>query len=99
MVTAFAAPANAIVDHDGSAVSLQGKGGTNHVGTQGKDSPAYNLGDNLNVCLPRVDHVAVGLLAAVNLEVPIADQQNEQICNVGQTMQTDGDATLSHLIG
>jgi opacity protein-like surface antigen len=98
MVTAVAAPANAIVDHDGSAASLQGNGGTNHSGTHGDHSPEFGFLGNPNICLPRIDHVQI-IGIPINVEVPIANQQNLQQCNVGQTTQTDGDAALSHLIG
>jgi opacity protein-like surface antigen len=91
-------PASAIANADGSAASLQGAGGTNHSGTYGDHSPSFELLNNANVCLPRIDHVQVGLLD-VNAEVPIADQQAVQQCNVGQTTQTQGDGALSHLIG
>jgi hypothetical protein len=98
MVTAVAAPANAIVDHDGSAASLQGNGGTNQTGTHGDHSPAFGLGDNLNACLPRIDHVQV-LLINANVEIPIGNETSLQQCNVGETTQTHGDGVLSHLIG
>ncbi|MCC9306479.1 rodlet layer protein [Kitasatospora sp. RB6PN24] len=98
-VAAMAGPANAIADHDGSAASIQGNGGTNHTDTVGDFSPNFHTADNLNLCLPRIDHVQVGALA-VNVEVPIANQQAQQICNVGQTTQTTGDGgLLSHAIG
>jgi opacity protein-like surface antigen len=92
------APSFAIADADGAALSAQGDGGTNHTGTHGDHSPSFDLLNNANVCLPRIDHVQVGLVD-VNAEIPVLDQQHEQVCNVGQTTQTDGDAPLSHLIG
>jgi hypothetical protein len=50
------------------------------------------------VCLPRIDHVQVGLINA-NVEVPIASEYQDQVCNTGQTTETHGDGALSHLIG
>jgi opacity protein-like surface antigen len=93
------APSFAIADADGSAASIQGDGGTNHTGTHGDHSPNFHALDNPNICLPEIHHVQVGLLVPINVEVPILNQQAHQICNVGQTTQTTGDAPLSHLIG
>ncbi|MDH6140175.1 MULTISPECIES: rodlet layer protein [Kitasatospora] len=98
-VAAMAGPANAIANADGSAASIQGNGGTNQTDTHGDHSPNFHTLDNPNICLPRIDHVAVGLIAAINVEIPVANQQAEQICNVGHTTQTTGDGALSHLIG
>jgi opacity protein-like surface antigen len=95
---AAVAPASAIANADGAAASLQGMGGTNHSGTYGNNSPSFEMLNNANICLPRIDHVQVGLVD-VNAEIPIADQQAVQECNVGQPTQTQGDAALSHLIG
>ncbi|WP_329571425.1 rodlet layer protein [Kitasatospora sp. NBC_01266] len=99
-LAALAAPAMAIGDSDGSAASVSGSGGTNATGTTGNQSPAYHTADNLNLCLPEVHHVQVGVLVPVQVDVPIANQQQHQICNVGQTTQANGDgALLSHAIG
>ena len=92
------APASAIGDSDGSTGSLQGAGGTNVTGTWGDNSPNFHFLDNPNVCLPRVDHVQVGLVP-VQAEVPVLNQQLNQTCNVGQATQGAGDAPASHLIG
>ena len=91
--------AMAIGDADGSALSSQGDGGTNVTGTTGNHSPAFHTLDNANVCLPEVHHVQVGVLVPVQADVPIANQQGHQVCNVGQTTQADGDGPLSHLVG
>jgi hypothetical protein len=92
------APASAIGDSDGSTGSLQGAGGTNVTGTWGDNSPNFHFLDNPNICLPEVHHVQVGLVP-VQADLPIADQQSHQTCNVGQATQGAGDAPLSHLIG
>ncbi|TQF04910.1 rodlet layer protein [Kitasatospora acidiphila] len=92
------APSFAIADADGSAASIQGDGGTNHTGTIGDHSPNFHALDNPNICLPRIDHVQIGLID-VNAEIPVLNQQQVQQCNVGQTTQTTGDGALSHLIG
>ena len=92
------APASAIGDSDGSTGSLQGAGGTNVTGTWGDNSPNFHFLDNPNICLPEVHHVQVGLIP-VQADLPIADQQAHQTCNVGQATQGAGDAPLSHLIG
>ncbi|MFE9423652.1 rodlet layer protein [Kitasatospora sp. NPDC006697] len=98
-VAAITTPALAIGDADGSAASVSGNGGTNHTGTIGDHSPNYHAADNLNLCLPEVHHVQVGLIP-VQVDVPVANQQLHQICNVGQTTQANGDgALLSHAIG
>ncbi|MBF9073481.1 rodlet layer protein [Streptacidiphilus fuscans] len=97
-LAATATPASAIGDSDGSAVSSQGAGGTNITGTWGNDSPNYHFLDNPNICLPEIHHVQVGLIP-VQADVPVLNQQEHQICNVGQPTQTDGDAAASHLIG
>ena len=89
----------AIGDADGSAVSTQGNGGTNITGTWGDHSPNFHVLDNPNICLPEVHHVQVGILVPVQADVPVGDQQLHQICNVGQSTQTDGDAPASHLVG
>ncbi|MDH6121322.1 rodlet layer protein [Kitasatospora sp. GAS204B] len=93
-----AAPSMAIGDADGSAASVQGNGGTNATGTHGDHSPNFHTLDNPNICLPEVHHVQVGLVP-VQVDVPVLNQQQHQICNVGQTTQSNGDAPLSHLIG
>ncbi|MBF9073480.1 rodlet layer protein [Streptacidiphilus fuscans] len=93
-----AAPSFAIGDSDGMAMSTQGAGGTDVTGTWGNGSPNYHAADNANICLPEVHHVQVGLIP-VQVDVPVLNQQGHQICNVGQTTQTFGDAPLSHLIG
>ncbi|MCX4744552.1 rodlet layer protein [Kitasatospora sp. NBC_01287] len=99
-LAAVASPAMAIGDADGSAASVSGNGGTNHTGTVGEHSASYHAADNLNLCLPEVHHVQVGVLVPVQVDVPIANQQQHQICNVGQTTQGEGDgALLSHAIG
>ncbi|MDH6121568.1 rodlet layer protein [Kitasatospora sp. GAS204B] len=96
----LAAPAMAIGDADGSATSVSGNGGTNATGTMGNHSPSYHAADNLNLCLPEVHHVQVGVLVPVQVDVPIANQQQHQICNVGETTQGNGDGPLlSHAIG
>ena len=92
------APASAIGDSDGSTGSLQGAGGTNVTGTWGDNSPNFHFLDNPNICLPEIHHVQVGLVP-VQADLPIADQQAHQTCNVGQATQGAGDAPLSHLIG
>ncbi|QMU79513.1 rodlet layer protein [Streptacidiphilus sp. PB12-B1b] len=92
------APASAIGDSDGSTLSAQGAGGTNVTGTWGDNSPNFHFLDNPNICLPEVHHVQVGLIP-VQADLPIADQQSHQTCNVGQATQGAGDAPLSHLIG
>jgi hypothetical protein len=92
------APSFAIGDADGSAASVQGDGGTNHTGTVGDHSPNFHTLDNPNICLPEVHHVQVGLIP-IQADVPVLNQQNHQICNVGQTTQANGDGALSHLIG
>jgi hypothetical protein len=61
-------------------------------------SPNFHFLDNPNICLPEVHHVQVGLIP-VQADLPIADQQSHQTCNVGQATQGAGDAPLSHLIG
>ena len=91
-------PAAAIGNSDGSTTSLQGPGGTNVTGTHGDNSPNFHTLDNPNICLPRVDHIQVGLVP-VQAEIPIANQQPNQYCNVGHTTQGTGDGQLSHLIG
>jgi hypothetical protein len=88
----------AIGDGDGAAYSTQGAGGTNVTGTWGNGSPNFHTADNPNVCLPEVHHVQVGLVP-VQVDVPVLNQQGHQICNIGQTTQSFGDAPLSHLIG
>ena len=93
-----AAPASAIGNADGSALSSQGAGGTDVTGTWGDHSPNFHTLDNPNICLPEVHHVQVGLIP-VQADVPVLNQQEHQVCNVGQTTQTDGDGPLSHLIG
>ncbi|MFC5906961.1 rodlet layer protein [Streptacidiphilus monticola] len=93
-----AAPASAISNADGSALSTQGNGGTNVTGTWGDNSPNFHTLDNPNICLPEIHHVQVGLIP-VQADVPVLNQQNHQICNVGQTTQANGDGPLSHLIG
>jgi opacity protein-like surface antigen len=96
-----AGSASAIVDSDGSAVSVQGDGGTNATGTQGNHSPNFHTLDNPNVCLPEVHNIAVAALigVAVPVEVPILNSTPKQICDVGQPTQSSGDAGVSHLIG
>ena len=91
--------AMALGDKDGSALSSQGDGGTNVTGTAGSHSPAFHTLDNANVCLPEIHHAQVGVLVPVQVDVPVADQQGHQVCNVGHTTQTDGDGPLSHLVG
>jgi hypothetical protein len=91
-------PASAIGDSDGSAMSAQGNGGTNATGTWGDNSPNFHFLDNPNICLPEVHHVQVGLIP-VQVDVPVANQQSHQTCNVGQNNQSVGDGPLSHLIG
>ncbi|WP_035803157.1 hypothetical protein [Kitasatospora mediocidica] len=99
-IAALSAPAMAIGDTDGSAASVQGNGGTNTTGTSGNHSANYHTADNLNLCLPEVHHVQVGVLVPVQVDVPVLNQQGHQICNVGQTTQANGDAALlSHAIG
>ncbi|GAA1266904.1 hypothetical protein GCM10009665_64790 [Kitasatospora nipponensis] len=99
-MAAMAAPAMAIGNADGSAASVSGDGGTNATGTTGDHSPNFHTADNLNLCLPEVHHVQVGVLPPLQVDVPIANQQQHQICNVGQTTQGNGDgALLSHAIG
>ena len=93
-----AGSASAIGNSDGSATSLQGPGGTNTTGTWGSNSPNFHTLDNPNICLPEVHHVQVGLVP-VQADVPVLNQQQHQICNVGQTTQGEGDGALSHLIG
>jgi hypothetical protein len=93
-----AAPSSAIGNADGSALSTQGDGGTNVTGTWGNNSPNFHTADNPNICLPEIHHVQVGLIP-VQADVPVLNQQNHQICNVGQTTQANGDGPLSHLIG
>jgi hypothetical protein len=90
--------AAAIGNSDGSATSVQGDGGTNVTGTWGDHSPAFHTLDNPNICLPEVHHVQVGLVP-VQVDVPVLNQQQHQICNVGHTTQGTGDGALSHLIG
>ncbi len=97
-VAMSAAPSLAIGDADGSAASVQGNGGTNATGTTGNHSPNFHTLDNPNICLPEVHHVQVGLIP-VQVDVPVLNQQQHQICNVGQTTQANGDGALSHLIG
>jgi hypothetical protein len=91
-------PAMALGNADGSSTSVQGDGGTNATGTMGHNSPNFHTADNANICLPEVHHVQVGLIP-VQVDIPVLNQQQHQICNVGHTTQTDGDAPLSHLIG
>jgi hypothetical protein len=99
-MAAIATPAFAIGDADGSAASVSGDGGTNSTGTVGDHSPNYHAADNLNLCLPEVHHVQVGIPVPVQVDVPVLNQQQHQICNVGQTTQANGDAALlSHAIG
>ncbi len=99
-MAAMAGPAMALGDADGSAASVQGDGGTNATGTAGDHSPNFHTADNLNLCLPEVHHAQVGVLVPVQVDVPLLNQQQHQICNVGQTTQTEGDAALlSHAIG
>jgi hypothetical protein len=90
--------ASAIGNADGNATSLQGPGGTNTTGTFGNHSPNFHTLDNPNICLPEVHHVQVGLVP-VQADVPLLNQQQHQICNVGHTTQGEGDGALSHLIG
>ena len=97
-VAMVVSPAAAISNSDGSTTSLQGAGGTNVTGTWGDNSPNFHFLDNPNICLPRVDHVQVGLVP-VQAEVPVLNQQLNQTCNVGQATQGAGDAPASHLIG
>ncbi|MEY9847680.1 rodlet layer protein [Streptacidiphilus sp. MAP5-3] len=97
-IAASVTPAMALGNSDGMASSVQGPGGTNVTGTWGDDSPNYHFLDNPNICLPEIHHVQVGLIP-VQADVPIGNQQEHQICNIGQATQTDGDAPLSHLIG
>jgi ABC-type amino acid transport substrate-binding protein len=92
------APASAIGDSDGSTGSVQGAGGTNVTGTWGDNSPNFHFLDNPNICLPEIHHVQVGLVP-VQVDVPVANQQAHQTCNVGQGTQGAGDAPLSHLVG
>ncbi len=91
-------PAAAIGNSDGTTTSLQGAGGTNVTGTHGDNSPNFHTLDNPNICLPEVHHVQVGLVP-VQVDVPVLNQQQHQICNVGHTTQGTGDGQLSHLIG
>ncbi|WP_327065370.1 rodlet layer protein [Kitasatospora sp. NBC_01302] len=99
-LAALASPAMAIGNADGSAASISGDGGTNNDGTHGNHSAAYHTLDNTDLCLPEVHHVQVGILVPVQVDVPIANQQQHQICNVGHTTQGNGDgALLSHAIG
>ncbi|MFC1418346.1 rodlet layer protein [Streptacidiphilus cavernicola] len=93
-----AGSASAIGDSDGSANSLQGMGGTNTTGTWGDNSPNFHFLDNPNICLPEIHHVQVGLVP-VQVDVPVANQQSHQTCNVGQATQNTGDGALSHLVG
>ena len=90
--------ASAIGNADGNATSLQGNGGTNTTGTSGNHSPNFHAADNPNICLPEVHHVSVGLIP-IQADVPLLNQQQHQICNVGHTTQGEGDGALSHLIG
>ncbi len=93
-------PASAIIDHDGSAVSGQGDGGTNHNGTEGNHSPNYHTLDNPNLCLPEVHNIAVAVIgAAVPIEVKALNNNPEQTCVVGQNTVGSGDGGVSHLIG
>ncbi|MFC8453017.1 rodlet layer protein [Streptomyces sp. CB03911] len=95
-----AGSASAIADSDGSAVSVQGDGGTNATGTHGDHSPNFHTLDNPNICLPEVHNIAVAVIGvAVPVEVPILNSTPKQICNVGQNTQSSGDAGVSHLIG
>ena len=93
-----AGSASAIGDSDGSATSLQGAGGTNTTGTWGDNSPNFHFLDNPNICLPEIHHIQVGLVP-VQADIPIANQQSHQTCNVGQATTSTGDAAASHLIG
>ena len=97
-VAMVVSPAAAIGNSDGSTTSLQGAGGTNVTGTHGDNSPNFHTLDNPNICLPEVHHVQVGLVP-VQVDVPVLNQQQHQICNVGHTTQGAGDGALSHLIG
>ena len=97
-VAMVVSPAAAIGNSDGSTTSLQGAGGTNVTGTHGDNSPNFHTLDNPNICLPEVHHVQVGLVP-IQADLPIADQQLHQTCNVGHTTQGAGDGALSHLIG
>jgi hypothetical protein len=97
-VAMVVSPAAAISNSDGSTTSLQGAGGTNVTGTHGDNSPNFHTLDNPNICLPEVHHVQVGLVP-VQVDVPVLNQQQHQICNVGHTTQGTGDGQLSHLIG
>ena len=94
----ISSPASAIGDSDGSATSVQGAGGTNVTGTWGDHSPNFHFLDNPNICLPEVHHIQVGLVP-VQVDVPVANQQSHQTCNIGQGTQSTGDGALSHLIG
>ncbi|MHA6762333.1 rodlet layer protein [Streptacidiphilus sp. PAMC 29251] len=97
-VTMSMGSAAALGNADGNATSVQGPGGTNTTGTFGNHSPNFHTADNPNICLPEVHHVQVGLVP-VQADVPILNQQQHQICNVGHTTQGEGDGALSHLIG
>ncbi|MEY9840726.1 rodlet layer protein [Streptacidiphilus sp. EB103A] len=97
-IAATAGPASAIGDSDGSATAMQGAGGTNVTGTWGDHSPNFHFLDNPNICLPEVHHIAVGLIP-VQVDVPVANQQSHQTCNIGQGTQSVGDGPASHLIG
>jgi hypothetical protein len=97
-IAMMAVPAAAIGNADGSTNSTEGAGGTDNTGTIGNSSPAFHTLDNPNICLPEVHHVQVGLIP-VQADLPIADQQLHQTCNVGHTTQGAGDGALSHLIG
>ena len=93
-----AGSAAALGDSDGSTTSLQGNGGTNTTGTWGDNSPNFHFLDNPNICLPEIHHVSVGLIP-IQADIPVANQQLHQTCNVGQATQSTGDGALSHLIG
>ncbi|MFJ1703319.1 rodlet layer protein [Kitasatospora sp. NPDC088346] len=98
--TMATAPAMAIGDSDGAAVSGQGNGGTNHTGTEGNHSPNYHTLDNPNLCLPEVHNIAVAVIgAAVPIEVKALNNNPEQTCVVGQNTVGSGDGGVSHLIG
>ena len=100
-VAMVASPAMAIGDADGSALSIQGDGGTNATGTTGDHSPNYHTLDNPNVCLPEIHNLAVAALIgiAVPIEANVLDNQPKQTCDVGQNTLGSGDGGVSHLIG
>ncbi|MFF0293353.1 rodlet layer protein [Kitasatospora sp. NPDC004615] len=96
-----ASPAMAIGDADGSAVSLQGDGGTNATGTHGNHSPNNHVLDNPNICLPDIHNIGVGALIGIVVPVEVDALNNgaKQTCDIGQNTATAGDGGVSHLIG